>query len=243
MRFAAIADVHGNLPALDAVLADLARRGIAHIVNLGDLLSGPLWPAETAARLEPLNLPTVAGNHERQLLTLSPEQMGPSDAYTFPRLSGAQLAWLATLPPARAAHGAWLCHGTPTSDLTYFLHQVERPAAPGWIEQQARTVAAEFRLILCGHTHVPGEARLADGRLIINPGSVGLPAYSDDQPYPHAMESGTPDACYAILTPQSGDWQAEFVQVPYDHSAAARQAAVNGRPDWAFALQTGQALR
>ena len=65
MNFAAIADIHGNLLALEAVLADIARRGISTIVNLGDLLSGPLWPAETADRLQSLNLPTVSGNHER----------------------------------------------------------------------------------------------------------------------------------------------------------------------------------
>lgn len=65
MKFAAIADIHGNLLALEAVLADIAQRGIFKIVNLGDLLSGALWPAETADRLQSLNLPTVSGNHER----------------------------------------------------------------------------------------------------------------------------------------------------------------------------------
>ena len=59
MKFAAIADIHGNLLALEAVPADIAQRGISKIVNLGDLLSGPLWPAETADRLRALNLPTI----------------------------------------------------------------------------------------------------------------------------------------------------------------------------------------
>ena len=65
LRIAAISDIHGNLPALEAVLADIARRGADLVVNCGDILSGPLWPAETAERLMALNLPTIAGNHER----------------------------------------------------------------------------------------------------------------------------------------------------------------------------------
>ncbi|MDZ4355615.1 MAG: metallophosphoesterase family protein, partial [Variovorax sp.] len=68
MRIVALSDIHGNLPALNAVLADVARRGADLIVNCGDILSGPLWPAETAERLMALDLPTIAGNHERQLL-------------------------------------------------------------------------------------------------------------------------------------------------------------------------------
>jgi predicted phosphodiesterase len=62
MRLAALSDIHGNLPALEAVLADIGRRGVERIVNLGDIVSGPLWPRETAARLLPLALPTVRGN-------------------------------------------------------------------------------------------------------------------------------------------------------------------------------------
>ena len=74
MKVAAISDIHGNLPALDAVLADIATQSVDVIVNLGDILSGPLWGAATADRLMPLELPTIAGNHERQLLTLPRER-------------------------------------------------------------------------------------------------------------------------------------------------------------------------
>ena len=65
MRLAVIADIHGNLLALEAVLAHIAARGITRIVNLGDCVSGPLCPAETAARLMALAMPTVRGNHDR----------------------------------------------------------------------------------------------------------------------------------------------------------------------------------
>ena len=66
MKLAVISDIHGNLPALDAVLADIAAHRVEQIVNLGDILSGPLWAADTADRLMALALPTIAGNHERQ---------------------------------------------------------------------------------------------------------------------------------------------------------------------------------
>jgi predicted phosphodiesterase len=99
MRFAAIADIHGNLPALEAVLADIARRGADFAVNLGDLVSGPLWPAETAGRLMGLGLPTIRGNCDRQIATFEPQQMGLSDAYARQELRPDHLAWLACLPP------------------------------------------------------------------------------------------------------------------------------------------------
>jgi len=236
MTFAAIADIHGNLLALEAVLADIARRGISEIVNLGDLVSGPLWPGKTADRLIGLHMPSIAGNHERQLLTLPREAMGPSDRYTIDQLSPAQLAYLSTLPKTLIYQGALLCHGTPDSDLAYFLHEVGPegacPASSAHIEKHS----PEAALTLCGHTHIPGQVRLADGRRIVNPGSVGLPAYTDDSPYPHAMEAGTPEARYAILTEST----VEFIAIGYDHESAARQAVRNRRPDWAIALRTGK---
>ncbi len=75
MRLAVIADIHGNLLALDAVLADIAARGVDLTVNLGDCVSGPLWPAETAARLMALGLPTVRGNHDRWVIEAEGEAL------------------------------------------------------------------------------------------------------------------------------------------------------------------------
>jgi hypothetical protein len=78
VRIAAISDAHGNLPALDAVMADIAGQRV-DVVNLGDLLSGAVQPRETADRLVELDLATVAGNHERQLMTSTRDRMGASD--------------------------------------------------------------------------------------------------------------------------------------------------------------------
>jgi len=102
MKIAAISDIHGNLPALDAVLADIAAQRVDVVVNLGDILSGPLWAAATADRLMPLGLPTIAGNHERQLLTVAHERMGASDRHAHDELRPEHRAWIRGLPATLA---------------------------------------------------------------------------------------------------------------------------------------------
>jgi len=83
---------------------------------------------------------------------------------------------------------------------------------------------------------------LADNRLIINAGSVGLPAYSDEQPYPHKMESGSPHAKYCIVSRDDSAYSVEFIEVLYNWSKAAEIASVNNREDWAQWLKTGRAV-
>src|SRR5436309_15323053 len=98
MRIAALSDVHGNVAALDAVLADIAGQDVDAVVNLGDLLSGAVQPRETADRLMELGLPTVRGNHERQLLTLDPDRTGAADRHADETITPRHRAWLAGLP-------------------------------------------------------------------------------------------------------------------------------------------------
>jgi predicted phosphodiesterase len=253
MRIAAISDVHGNLPALEAVLADIADASVDLTVNLGDVLSGPLWVAETADRLMALGLPTIAGNHERQVLAPPSECMGASDAHAAARLDDRRHAWLAALPTTlRLSDEVFCCHGTPGSDLQYFLETVTPDGVgSGSTGIRAATLAEAHEragdtmhgvasaVILCGHTHVPRVMRLADGRLVVNPGSVGLQAYDDVHPFAHVVENGSPHARYAVLTRRASGWQVELRSVPYDHEAAARLAETNGRPDWVDALRTG----
>jgi predicted phosphodiesterase len=252
-RIAALSDVHGNLPALEAVLDDIAREGVDATLNLGDILSGPLWPAQTADRLMALHLPTIAGNHERQLL--SGRRLSASDAHTAARLSDTHRAWLAALPATlHPAPDVACCHGTPTSDLIYLLETVtddlDRTAGrPGIRAATAAEVTQRLAgfgaggLVLCGHSHVPRMLQLDDGTLVVNPGSVGLPAYDDGHPHPHVVETGTPHARYALLTRRAAGWQVELRAVPYDHATAARQAEANGRGDWADAMRTGRVGR
>ncbi len=245
MRIVLLADIHGNLPALEAVVADLERRGADRIVNMGDSLSGPLLPLETARFLMTRDWLQLAGNHERQLLSLPPGRRGPSDEFAFARLTGTELDWLRSLPAtARLAPQIFLCHGSPRSDVEYFLETVEnggiRLATPGEMESRRGEEAAE--LIACGHTHMARAVRTTHGQWIVNPGSVGLPAFDDTVPEPHVVENGSPDARYAIVEEGPGGWRTELISVPYDHHAMAALAERRNRPDWAGALLTGRVL-
>ena len=94
-------------------------------------------------------------------------------------------------------------------------------------------------LILCGHTHLPRVVRLGDGRLVVNAGSVGCPGYDGAKPVYHKVQTGTPDACYAILERSARGWSVTFRYVPYDHMSMAELARTNGMPVWASALATG----
>jgi len=237
IRIAVLSDIHGNLPALEAVVRDAADRGCTWFWNLGDIVSGPLWPAETADFLMARGWPTIAGNHERQLLTLNPERMGASDAFTRYRLAGRHLRWMTQLPAELTLDGVHLCHGSPRSDVEHFLETVE-PA--GLRRATAEEVTERLgdrreRVTLCGHSHIAGEMQLDDGRVVANPGSVGLQAFDDDQPLPYRVENGDPHARYAILA----EGAVERHAVPYDHRRAAAKAEREGFAMWAAGLETG----
>ena len=242
MKFGIVSDIHGNLPALLAVLADAGT--VDGWLNLGDILSGPLWPAETADWLMQRDWPTIAGNHERQVLTQALDRMSDTDRHTALCLTPEHRAWIAALPPTMAPAPGLLCvHGTPHSDSVYLLEVVDlavpgglRPASAGEVQTRLAGVSAE--LLLCGHSHLPREVPVAGGR-IANPGSVGLQAYDDDHGGFHVVQTGSPQARYALAEhgPQGWHWQQR--QVVYDWRVAAEQAARNGRADWAHALRYG----
>jgi diadenosine tetraphosphatase ApaH/serine/threonine PP2A family protein phosphatase len=243
MRFAAIADVHGNYLALEAVIADIRAQGIDAIVNLGDMASGPLDARRTMDALMALDAVHVLGNHDRYLIDRPPGKMGSWDRPAHAQLDAKHLDWLRAVPPTRVFRDqVFLCHAMPETDEVYWLETVlpdgaVRMASLEAIEQAAKGLAQ--RLILCGHSHLARAVRLSDGRMIVNPGSVGSPGYRDNHPFPHVMEAGNPDARYAILEWVSERWRVTFRQVPYDHDAMAALARQNGQPELASALATG----
>jgi diadenosine tetraphosphatase ApaH/serine/threonine PP2A family protein phosphatase len=104
---------------------------------------------------------------------------------------------------------------------------------------EAEAEGVEASLILCAHTHLPRAVRLSDGRMVVNPGSVGLPAYDGQRPVYHMVQTGTPDACYAVLERSAHGWSVTFRHVPYDTTAMAVLARRNGAELWAQALETG----
>jgi predicted phosphodiesterase len=245
MRLAVLSDIHGNLAALETVLLDVRLRAVDAVVNLGDSLSGPLLPRETAELLMAQSWPQLAGNHERQILAVPDGEAGESDTYAYSTLGAPHFAWLRTLRPAAAFDSEiFLCHGTPKSDLQYLLESVDpgglRAASADEIE--ARLSGQQSPLVLCGHSHVPRAVRSARGQLIVNPGSVGLPAFDARRPHPHVVENRSPDARYAIVEKRAGLFSAELRSVPYDHESMVKLALLRRRDDWAHALRTGYAL-
>jgi diadenosine tetraphosphatase ApaH/serine/threonine PP2A family protein phosphatase len=243
MRFAAIADVHGNYLALEAVLADIRAQGINEIVNLGDMASGPLDARRTMDALMALDAVHVLGNHDRYLIDRLPETMGSWDRPAHAQLEARHLDWLRAVPKTAVFRDqVFLCHATPDHDEVYWLETVlpdgvVRMSSLDAIEKRAHGITRS--LILCAHTHLARAVRLRDGRLIVNPGSVGSPGYRDTHPFPHVIEAGTPDARYAILELVDGVWRVTFRHVPYDHDAMAALARQNGQPELASALATG----
>jgi putative phosphoesterase len=243
---AVIADVHGNRWALEAVLEDLDRRGITRVLNLGDSLYGPLDPAGTAALLRRLDPVSVRGNQDRVLL----EPHGaaadsPTFRFVIERLATDDLEWLAGHQAALRRFGAFeLCHGTPERDDKYLTEQVtEHGVALREPRDLARALASiDADVILYGHSHVPRLIGLPGGQALVNPGSVGLPAYTDDRPRPHAMEAGSPHARYAVLEQADRGWRIEHCAIVYDWERAANAAAHHGRSDWASWLRSGRAM-
>jgi predicted phosphodiesterase len=248
MRIAVIADIHGNILALDAVLRDLEGRGkLDLIVNLGDCVSGPLWPRETMERLEHLSAVTVRGNHDRRVASDPLEEMGPSDRFARGQLTQAQLDWLAGLPlQLEVAPSVLAFHARPNHDERYLTEGladgrlVRGPIAS--IIRRLEGLDPAHGLLLHGHSHRPELLQLPDGRTVFNPGSVGCPAYRDDTVLAHVSEQGTPHARYGIveLGPSNAVQRTESFAISYDHESAARRAEESGRPEWAHALRTGR---
>ncbi len=241
---AIIADVHGNTWALDAVLADIRRRGIAQIINLGDSVYGSLDPAGAAQRLMDAGAISIAGNQDRDVFAPSDDVRSSADhQFAIGEMSAAQIDWLRGQPPTAMVGDIFCCHGTPTSDEVYLLETVTEHGVflSDTAAIQARLGDVQAEVIVCGHSHIARTVWLTDGRLVVNPGSAGHPAYNDDLPFPHVMEAGSPHARYAILARQAGGWAVEHIALPYPWHEAAATARRNGRPDRASWIETGRA--
>ncbi len=247
MRIALISDIHGNLWALDAVLEHIASQRVDAIWNLGDILSGPLLPAETADRLMALDLLTIRGNHERQLLACADRPGSLSDQHGFDQTTERHRHWLRGLPATASPRpDILLCHGTPTDDLSP-LAETQVPGGGLRLataaEARAR-IPAGLGLVVCGHTHIPRVLHVDDTCIVVNPGSVGVQAYDEQiDGITYFRDNGTPLASYAIVEERAATWQVSLFRIPYDRESAAALAARNHRPEWAHALRTGYALR
>ncbi|AFQ11493.1 TPA: metallophosphoesterase family protein [Bacillus pacificus] len=241
MKIAIISDVHGNSHALKAVLEDIKHRKAEMIINLGDSLYGPLDPLGTIEILMKNEMIHIKGNCDRMLW--EPIQ-GQSATLTFVQnqLTENHIDWLQHHPSQYIVDDILFCHGTPTSDEVYLLEEMDENGAVLKSEKNImdQLQNIEQKIIVCGHTHIPRVVYLANGKIIINPGSVGLPAYKDELPIVHKMESGTPHAKYVVIEKVSGEWIIEQISVSYNWEEAAGLAVQQERYDWAQALKTGK---
>lgn len=216
-RVAVLSDIHGVLPALEAVLAEPDVAGADLIVLTGDIASGP-QPVEVLDRLAALGdrARWVGGNGERELVEARAGKTSPFEVVNWAagQLRDDHLARLAALPPTVTLPVAGLgevlfCHATPRDDEEVVL--VDSRMAR-WAEVFAG-LPAEVGTVVCGHTHMPF-TRLVDRRLVVNPGSIGMPYGGDG-------------AWWALLGPG-----VQLRRTRYDVGAAcARVAAESGFPD------------
>ena len=217
MTLAVLYDVHGNLPALEAVLADARQAGARRYLLGGDYaLFGP-WPADTVARLREIPEATwIRGNVDRW--TAFPDDLpdpGLAEAVAACRgeLGDAVADELGALPEQVELHGALFCHASPLSDMRSFFPE---PAD----DEDELLAGARARRIVFGHTHLAFSRVRPDGIELLNPGSVGMPL------------DGEPSAAYALI---ADDGAIERRRVSYDHAASA--AAVRerfGDAEWAL---------
>lgn len=210
MNVAALYDIHGNLPALEAVLAEVPEE--AAIVIGGDVFSGPM-PSETLSRVRGLGprVRFVRGNADRDLGPYE-EQWRARYEWLLAQLTtdewAAAEAWPATLTLEVDGLGETLfCHGTPRSDL----EAITAITSDDRLRDILSEVAAET--VVCGHTHHQFDRRI-DGTRVVNAGSIGMPY------------EGWPGAYWALLGPE-----VELRRTEYDVAAAAEAIRATSYPD------------
>jgi predicted phosphodiesterase len=250
MRYALLGDIHANLPALDAVLADISNYDdIAGIHHLGDLVGYAPWPNETVTRLRERGITGVSGNYDSTVATdyahcgcryEDPVQEALSHVsydWTRQHVSSETKHFLGALPfrmdllPAGGhASGARiiLVHGTPTRNTLYWTE--DRPDS--FCLDMARVAGARADdVIAFGHTHIPW-LRTIEGIHFVNCGSVGRP------------KDGDPRACYAIIDVTGKSLDASFVRVPYEIDRTVDGITAAGLPsEFGDILRSGGSLR
>lgn len=242
--YAIISDIHGNSLAFEAVLKDIKSRGIETMINLGDYFFGALEPEKVAGMMRANPMLCISGNTDREILqAIDGDFTKDGMDRVKADLSGQSIQWLRTLPNTQACDGLFfICHGTPESDDEYLLEKVTRHGVFVYNDEEllAKTAHIKERIVLCGHSHVNRVIYLSNDKIILNPGSVGLPAYLGTGEHRFAMESMTPHAKYAIVTAEGDNISIEQVLCAYDWHKASEAARNNGNEKWAQFLLRGR---
>lgn len=209
---ATLYDVHGNLRALDAVLAEIPEE--ATIVIGGDVVAGGPEPAETLERLRGLGARArwLRGNADRELM-LGEQGLAPPGALDATRaaLSDEQIAFLHGLPPTVQIGRVLFCHATPRNDVDIFTERTpEERLAPLF-------AGVDADVVVCGHTHTQFERTIAGVR-VVNAGSVGMPYENEPGAYWTLLGPGV-EPRRTAYEPDTGDW-------PFELPSSSREAAV-----------------
>jgi len=245
MKFAVLSDIHSNVFALESVIADAKEHSVDLMINLGDVLYGPIAPKATYDLLMQHQLVTICGNQDRQIYEATADEISsnPTMQFIIEDLGVEPIKWMRSLPfDMQLNNDVYLCHGTPADDLVYLLENVEL----GYARLRSDSEITELlngqksSLICCGHTHTPRTVSLSSGQIIVNPGSVGLQAYTDDEPNVHSMENFSSMASYSIIEKTENSWNIKHVRVPYDVDKAVAECEKRNRKDWVHFLTTGR---
>lgn len=247
MRIAVLSDIHSNVFALEAVIKHIKRQHVDISVNLGDILYGPIAPKATYELLMEQHFVTISGNQDRQIYQATNVEINsnPTMQFIIDDLGSQPLAWMKSLPfDLQMTDEIYLCHGTPKDDLTYLLEDIDKGYAQLRSDKKITQLldGNSTDLVCCGHTHLPRVVTLKNGQTIVNPGSVGLQAYTDDEPVIHSMENFNPHASYSIVEKINGQWSIEQIRVAYDVTLAVKASIKRQRLDWAHCLMTGRAV-
>lgn len=202
MPTALLYDVHGNLPALEAVLEDARAAGADRWLLGGDLVAFGGWPRECLEALRALpDAVWIRGNTERWLVERedAPAPMDEAARWTAGQLGPDDVAALFGLPETHREGDTLFCHASPRSDMASFLPEAQEGDA------DLLAGAGDARRVVFGHTHLQFLREAEGGAVLLNPGSVGIPL------------DGDPRAAYALL---GDDGEPELRRVAYDQAAA-----------------------
>jgi predicted phosphodiesterase len=228
VRIALLSDIHGNLPGLEAVLADLGRQEpVDQTIIAGDLAWAGPWPAEVVDRVRDLGVAVIQGNTDA-FLAYTPQNppddkqeqhFGPLLSWTNGQLGPERVAYLLGLPfQHRVSTGKGddllVVHANP--------HDLDQAIAPGMPDAALDELlgpagACDWAALAFGHVHIPYTRRWRD-RLLVDVASAGLPMDGDRR------------VAYAILTWNGSAWQAEHHRVAYDAPAVAEAMKTHGMP-------------
>ena len=235
MKIALISDIHGNISALETVWYSIKEKGISEVYNLGDSLYGPLWPEETAQFIMKNNIESILGNEDESLV--KNKNLNETEKYTLNQLSISSINWLRTLPEIYNNDLFTLFHGSPGNNKKYFLENIYDGKIVIKSNEEIKEGIKEIKTkyIGFGHSHLERILTIND-QILINAGSVGLPAFFDDIPE-HKIETYNNFTKYIVIN----DEKIEICNIPYDYKSACKRAKENNRNDWSKYIENGRA--